>query len=114
MPVQNGSDATVAEAAQLMDRFGVGAVVVIDPESRQLAGIVTDRDVVVRGVARRVGSDARVDSIMSTDTVCIGADDDIRKAYRLFAAYPFRRLPVVEEDEFVGMLTVDDLLAYLS
>ena len=113
-PVQVASDATVAEAAQLMDRFGVGAVVVIDSESRQPAGIVTDRDVVVRGVARRLASDAWVDSIMSTDVVCIGADEDVRQAYKLFAAYPFRRLPVVDGDEFVGMLTVDDLLVYLS
>ncbi len=97
-----------------MDRYGVGAVVVIDPQNRQPVGIVTDRDVVVRGVARRVASDARVDSIMSTDIVCICADDDVREAYRLFAAYPFRRLPVVDGNELVGMLAVDDLLIYLS
>ena len=114
VPVQIDSDATVADAARLMDRFGVGAVVVVDSQSRQPAGIVTDRDVVVRGVARGVASDARVDSIMSTDIVCIGADDDVREAYKVFAAYPFRRVPVIDGDEFVGMLTVDDLLVYLS
>ena len=53
----------MAEAAQLTNRFGVGAVVVVDSESRRPAGIVTDRDVVVRGVARRVSSEARIDSI---------------------------------------------------
>ena len=114
VPVQIDSDATVADAARLMDRFGVGAVVVVDSQSRQPAGIVTDRDVVVRGVARGVASDARVDSIMSTDIVCISADDDVREAYKVFAAYPFRRVPVIDGDEFVGMLTVDDLLVYLS
>jgi CBS domain-containing protein len=113
-PVQIRSDATVAEAAQLMDRFGVGAVVVMDPGSARPAGIVTDRDLVVRGVARLVPPEARVDSMMSTDVVCVNADDDLRAAYKLFAAYPFRRLPVLDGDEFVGMLSLDDLLVYLS
>lgn len=113
-PVHIRSDATVAEAAQLMNRFGVGAVMVTDPGTGGPVGIVTDRDLVVRGVARRAPTDARVDSMMSTDVVTIDAGDDIRQAYKLFAAYPFRRLPVVEGDEFVGMLTVDDLLVYLT
>ena len=51
---------------------------------------------------------------MSTDVVSIDAGDDIRQAYKLFASHPFRRLPVVDGDEFVGMLTVDDLLVYLT
>jgi CBS domain-containing protein len=113
-PVHIRSDATVAEAAQLMDRFGVGAVMVIDPGPGGPVGIVTDRDLVVRGVARRAPTDARVDSMMSTDVVSIDAGDDIRQAYKLFASYPFRRLPVVDGEEFVGMLTVDDLLVYLT
>jgi CBS domain-containing protein len=113
-PVQINADATVADAAQLMDRFGVGAVVVVDPGTGQPVGIVTDRDLVVRGVARRVPADARVDSMMSTDIVTIDGDDDIREAYKLFAAHPFRRLPVVSGEDFVGMLTVDDLLVYLA
>jgi len=113
-PVQVRSDATVAEAAQLMDRFGVGAVVVVDPATDGPVGIVTDRDLEVRGVARSLPSDARVDSLMSTDVVCIDAGSDIREADTLFAAHPFRRLPVVDGDTFVGMLSVDDLLVYLS
>lgn len=113
-PVQVRRDATVAEAAQLMDQCGVGAVVVIDNDSGEPVGIVTDRDLVVRGVARRTPSDARVDSMMSSEIVSVNAGADIREAYKLFGAYSFRRLPVVDGDTFVGMLTVDDLLVYLT
>jgi len=107
-PVTISPEATVAEAATVMDREVVGALVVVDGD--RPVGIVTDRDLVVRGVARRVPPDARVDSLMTTALVTLPADADIRRAVNLFHSQPFRRLPLVEDGRVVGMLTADDLV----
>jgi len=64
----------------------------------------------VRALARRLPSDSRVDAVMSTGVVTLGATADLREAVRIFAAHAFRRLPLVEEGRMVGMLTLDDLL----
>jgi CBS domain-containing protein len=101
-------DATIARAAELMDEAAVGALAVVDDE--RLVGIVTDRDIVVRGLARRVSPDGRIDSVMTPAPTTIDADAELRKALLVFRDNPFRRLPVVDGTSFVGMLTVDDLL----
>lgn len=101
-------DATLRQTAELMERANVGAVVVLDGE--RLAGIVTDRDIVVRGVLHDLPTDARVDAVMTTDVVTLDADADLRSVLPIFRSHAFRRLPLVTEGRVVGMLTVDDLL----
>lgn len=102
----------VAAVAALMDHAGVGAVVVL--EGSQPVGIVTDRDLVRRAMARGLPGDARVDSVMTTPIVTIGADDDLHNAFGVFRSHGLRRLVVVDGDDFVGVLTVDDLLMDLA
>lgn len=102
------ADRTVRDAAVLMDTTGVGALAVVDAD--RLVGIVTDRDIVRRSVARGFDLDARIDAIMSTPVVAIGADADLHDALALFRTNAIRRLPVIDDERFVGMLTVDDLL----
>jgi CBS domain-containing protein len=102
---------TVVAAAEVMDRSGVGTVLVTD--GGRLVGIVTDRDIVVRGVARRSPLDARIDAVMSTELQTIDADADLHDAAAVFAEHPVRRLPVVDGDDVVGVLTVDDFLVDL-
>lgn len=108
-PVTILPDHTVTEAADLMDRSAVGALVVTDADAR-VVGIVTDRDLVLRGLARRVSADARIDSVMSTDVVTLPADADLREALKVFEEHPIRRLPLVDGGKLVGMLTMDDLM----
>jgi signal-transduction protein with cAMP-binding, CBS, and nucleotidyltransferase domain len=98
----------IAEAARLMDEQAVGAVVVV--EHGDLVGIVTDRDLVVRGLARRYPPDARVDSVMSTDVIALDANADTHDAVRLFRRHAVRRVPIVEGRRPIGMITADDLL----
>ncbi len=101
--------ATLATAAELMDQKAVGAVVVVDGDDRPL-GIVTDRDIAVRGVARRLPPDARIDAVMTTELVTLPADAEVAEAVAAFDQHAFRRLPLVEHGRIVGMVTVDDLL----
>jgi CBS domain-containing protein len=111
LPVTIEADATITTAAHLMDEMVVGAVVVVD--HGHLVGIVTDRDLALRAVARRLPPDARVDGVMSTELVTIGPEEDVGAALEIFRARPIRRLPVVDEGRMVGMLTVDDLMIHL-
>ena len=107
-----GPDRTVQDAAAIMDQSGVGALAVIDGE--QLVGVVTDRDLVRRALARGLPPDARVDAVMTTPVVTIDADADLHDAFALFRSHAVRRLAVVRDEQFVGMITVDDLLVNLA
>ena len=86
----------------------MGALAIVDGE--ELVGIVTDRDLVRRGLARRLPPDARVDAVMTTPVVTIDTDADLHNVFGLFRTHAVRRLAVVRGRAFVGMLTVDDLL----
>lgn len=107
-----GPERTIHDAAAVMEQTGVGALAVID--SDRLVGIVTDRDLVRRGLAKGMPADARVDGIMSAPVVTIGADDDLHSAFALFRTHAVRRLAVVRDGQFMGMITVDDLLIDLA
>lgn len=103
---------TVREAAAIMEETGVGALAVIDDQ--RLVGIVTDRDLVRRAMARGLAPDARVDGVMSAPVITIDAEADLHDAFALFRSNALRRLAVVRDGKFVGMITVDDLLVDLA
>jgi len=107
-----GPDRTVHQAAEIMEQTGVGALAVLDGD--RLVGIVTDRDLVRRGLARRMDPDARVDALMSAPVVTIDADADLHDAFALFRTHAVRRLAIVRDGKFVGMITIDDLLIDLA
>lgn len=103
---------TIREAAAIMSSAGVGSLAIVD--HGRLVGIVTDRDLVRRGLATGMQPDARVDATMTTPVVTIEADADLHDAFGLFRSHAVRRLAVVRDEHFVGMLTIDDLLVYLA
>lgn len=106
-------DKTMRDAAEIMERSGVGALAVVDGDA--LVGIVTDRDLVRRGLARGLDLDARVDGMMSSPVVTIDADADLRTAYALFRSNAVRRLAIVDgTGRFTGMVAIDDLLINLA
>lgn len=100
--------ATLSEAAVLMNVEVVGALVVV--ENGRAVGIVTDRDIAVRGAGRGLPPDARVDSVMTPDPVTLSADAEDREAFLLMHAHNVRRLPLVTDGRVVGMVTVDDMI----
>jgi CBS domain-containing protein len=107
-PVTIRPDATIAEAAALLDRAAVGALVVVDHDDP--VGIVTDRDLALRAVGRRIPADSRVDAVMSIGLITLSADSDVREAIAVFERHAIRRLPLLEAGRMVGMLTIDDLV----
>ena len=111
-PVTISGDASVKEAAHLMDVANVGALLVMDGE--RLAGIVTDRDIVVRALGHDVAADARIDSVMTTDVLTVPAACDVHEAYTMLNSHAVRRLPLMDGDRVVGLVSVDDLLIGLA
>jgi signal-transduction protein with cAMP-binding, CBS, and nucleotidyltransferase domain len=107
-----GPDATIRDAAAEMGRCGVGCLVVVDGE--RLTGIVTDRDLVIRGLAKGLAADARVDSVMSMNVHAIDRHADVRDAIAAFHHHAVRRMPVVDHDQVTGLVSLDDLVVLLS
>lgn len=105
-------DQTIAETASVMNSAGVGAVAVV--EADRLVGIVTDRDLVRRGLARSLGPDTRVDSVMTTGVITVDADDDAHELFSVLRTHALRRLPVMRDAKLVGMISVDDLIIHLA
>jgi CBS domain-containing protein len=102
------TSASVMDAAQIMRDSDIGDVVVL--EDRRLYGILTDRDIVVRVLAE--GSDpatVRVGQVCSRELTTIPATASVGDAVRLIREKAIRRLPVVEEGEVVGIVTMGDI-----
>lgn len=107
-------DATVAEVADMMKRLDIGAVPVCD--GRRLQGMVTDRDIVVRGVAGgRDLRSAEIKDVMSPHVVFAFADDSAKKGADLMRQHQIRRLPIVDRDQnLVGVVSLGDLAVDLG
>ena len=108
-PVGVYYEQTVAEAARVMRDAGVGAVLVVSGES--LSGMVTDRDLVIRGLAEGAGPDSPVGPLCSEKLVGVDANADLADAERLIREHAVRRLPVIDSGQIVGMVSLGDLAA---
>ena len=108
-PVGVYYEQTVAEAARVMRDAGVGAVLVVSGES--LSGMVTDRDLVIRGLAEGAGPDSPVGPLCSDKLVGVDANADLADAERLIREHAVRRLPVIDSGQIVGMVSLGDLAA---
>jgi CBS domain-containing protein len=109
-PTALPTDAPLAAAARAMRDLDVGAVVVM--ENDRPLGIVTDRDIVVRALARGRGVDAAtVGDICSRDLITVPAGASVEDALGVMAARGVRRLPVtIARGSVVGIVSIDDLV----
>ena len=105
---------TLREVGQLMERRRVGSVIVID-QVGEVAGIVTDRDIVLRGVAKGRSGDIAVDTVMTRNVATVDARADVADAAATMMKRRVRRLPVVDEDGHAhGLVALDDLVRNLG
>jgi len=110
--VDNSSSAevkAVVEAARCMDELNVGVIPVC--EGDKLVGMVTDRDIVVRGVAVEADPKTlKLADVMSTHVRCAREDEDIDQVLGQMAEAQIRRLPVLNRDKrLVGIVSLGDL-----
>ena len=111
-PVCCRPDDMVAKAAQLMQSENIGSIPVIENEQTQkLVGIVTDRDLTLKIVAK--GHDAKstkVEAVMTRQVVTCRAGDDLQKALDAMAEHQLRRIPIVDNDnKIVGIIAQADV-----
>jgi CBS domain-containing protein len=110
-PVTVPPGCTLQEAGRLLGSHRVGSLLVVHGD--RLVGIVTDRDITVRGVGEGMPSSATVDAVMTADPVTIQGSDDVFAAFTVFKTASARRLPVLEDKDLAGVISVDDLLLSL-
>jgi CBS domain-containing protein len=107
-PITLDRDASLAEAARVMRDRGIGDVIVVEGDDAE--GIVTDRDIVIRGVAE--GADpntTRLGQVVSGDLTSVAPDDPVERALELMREKAVRRLPVLEGGKPVGVVSLGDL-----
>ena len=97
----------ISEAATAMRDADTGAIIITD-EGR-FAGLVTDRDIVVRALADGKGPDTPVDEVATSDVSTITADQTVDDALAIIRDQNVRRVPVLEGDRPVGIVSIGDL-----
>lgn len=104
-----GVNDTLVEAARKLRDLDVGALPICGDDNR-LAGMITDRDIVVRCVADgRDASTVKVGDLADGKPVTIGADDPIEEALATMTKHGVRRLPVIDGHDLVGIVTQADV-----
>ena len=103
-----GPDQTAQEAANFMLNSDAGSTPVT--EGDRLIGMITDRDIAVRGVAMGHGPDTPVSDIMTSGIVCAREDDSIEDVASKMSEAQVRRLPVIDDSEkLIGIVSLGDL-----
>jgi len=99
---------TIGEAAMLMAEVDSGALPVSDND--RLVGMITDRDIVIRGLAKGKSADTKVAEIMSKEVLYCFDTDEVEDAARNMGKARVRRLPVLNKDkQLVGIVSLGDL-----
>jgi CBS domain-containing protein len=107
-PVTMPGGASALDAARQMRDVGIGDVIVL--ENDRIAGILTDRDIVVRVVAEeRDPEDTRLAEVCSRELTTLSPDDGIDRAIEMMRAKAIRRVPVVKDGRPVGIVSLGDL-----
>lgn len=104
--VQTG--ATVREACHVLDRYNVGALVVLDGE--WLLGVVSERDIIRKCLGQDRRSDkTTVDEVMTPDPKTVTADEGLNDALANMTDGRFRHMPVMDGDRCIGLLSIRDI-----
>ncbi len=98
---------SLQEVAAKMKEINVGSIPIC--ENEKLVGIITDRDIVVRGIADNLSLESAVSEILSENMVTGNKDMSVEEAAELMADHQIRRLPIVENDKVVGIVSLGDI-----
>lgn len=98
---------SISEAVNIMKQLDIGAVPVLD--NSLLVGIITDRDIVLRGIAAGKSMEESVSTVMTKDITTVTPDMDVHKVADLMASKQIRRLPIVENGRLVGIVSIGDM-----
>ncbi len=101
---------SIKDVARLMRDNDCGVVPILADDTAKVVGIVTDRDLAIRGYAEGKGPDASVGDLMTASPVCCNANDNIRDVEKAMAEHQVRRVPIVDErGRCIGIVAQADL-----
>jgi signal-transduction protein with cAMP-binding, CBS, and nucleotidyltransferase domain len=103
----------VNKVAALMDKSDIGCIIVVSKDEKPL-GIITERDLVVRILAKNVKPDSlKVKTVMTTPLITISPDETINDAARIMSRLNIRRLGVIYRGELIGLISNKDILGVM-
>jgi CBS domain-containing protein len=106
-------DETLVDAARMFSKYDVGSMPVVDEDT--LVGVLTDRDIVIEGVAKNLDlADTQISKIMSTNVITVQVTDDAMAVARVLADRQIRRVPVVDGHRVVGVVSQADVALELD
>ncbi len=106
------SSVSATDAAKMMEDTDVGAVIVL--ENGSPIGIVTDRDFAIKITAHSYPIDTPVRRIMSSPLISIDSSSDLWMASDLMSSRNVRKLPVIDDDKVVGIITSSDIVKHIA
>lgn len=99
----------VYEVAVKMKQHDTGCIPVVENGSDKLIGVITDRDLVIRGIAEKRPGSTAVDEVMTKGIRTVSPDQSVDEAAEIMASQQIRRLPVTEGDRLVGIVSIGDM-----
>jgi len=109
-----GENDTIADAAKRLAELDVGALPICGEDNR-LKGMLTDRDIVLKVVAKgKDPSATRAGELAEGKPVTIGADDSVDEALQTMAEHKVRRLPVIDGHDLIGIVSQADLARHVD
>lgn len=99
---------SIFEAAELMSTKGLGCLIVVIKAFP--VGIITERDIVRRIVAKRASLDVKVTEIMTKTLITVDPDTSLKEAARIMSTNKIRRLPVLKNNKLVGIVVASDFV----
>ena len=111
--VQATPETNLQQIAELMNQNHIGCIPICSEE--QIVGLITDRDIVTRAVASNLDcGNTKASDIMNTKIIKTTPDTEIDEALEIMKKNQIRRLPVIEDNKIVGILTMGDVAVTLD
>jgi len=102
------ADATIREASEVMNKYNIGSLVVVKDSG--IAGIITEHNVLESVAAGRNPDETKIAEIMSPEVVTVAPDSSIEQAVDLMVQHKIKKLPVVDGDKLMGIITASDII----
>ncbi|MEO8579021.1 MAG: CBS domain-containing protein [Gemmatimonadales bacterium] len=109
-PKTGSPNDSAQDVARIMRDNDCGSIPIADEETRKIIGIVTDRDLAIRGLAGGKGAETKVSELMTASPICCQADDDLRDVEQVMVDHQVRRVPIVDANGLcVGIVSQADI-----
>lgn len=100
---------TLKDASSLMKTYDIGFLPI--KKDNDYIGVITDRDIIIKAIGNRKNIDTYINEIMTNKIISIDREEDIKEALKLMSDYQIRRLMVVHKENYVGVLSLSDILS---